>query len=325
MTDSAELDAFEASMGEHFAQSGLYGDSSNKRKSPPIPDAQSQKKKPVKAQKVQEKKPQENRAVYVTNIPRDATVEEIEDVFKKYGMIDQGVDGKPRIKMYTTEEDDFNGEALVVYFKKDSVQLAIRLQDDYEFRLGDQSNGTVKVQEADNTFKKNTNSAQIANKLVRKERKAAERSRAEMQRKLAEWSDNEEEVEKTYAVKKNKWAKMCVIKNVFILEDLEEDVSAILEIKEDMREAAEKCGEVTNVILYDLEPEGVVVVRFKDFEGAEMFRDKFNGKGYNNAKLSVTIADDRPRFKKSGKSKEDKSRKNGDDAEYGDSDASMDA
>ena len=240
----------------------------------------------------------------MTNIPRDATVEEIETEFKKYGMIDQGVDGKPRIKMYTTETGDFNGEALVVYFKKDSVQLAIRLQDDYEFRLGDQSHGTVKVQEADNTFRKTTDGAQVANKLVRQERKAAERSRADMQRRLAEWSDNEDEVEKTYAPKKNKWAKMCIIKNVFILEDLEEDVSAILEIKEDMREAAEKCGDVTNVILYDLEPEGIVVVRFRDFEGAEAFRERYNGKGYNNAKMAVSIADDRPKFKKSGKNKD---------------------
>lgn len=38
----------------------------------------------------------------------------------------------------------------------------------------------------------------------------------------------------------------------------------MLEIKEDIRDECSKIGEVTNVILYDLETEGVVTVRFKE-------------------------------------------------------------
>lgn len=120
----------------------------------------------------------------MTNIPRDATAEELAEVFKKYGMIDQGVDGKPRVKLYTDDKGEFNGEALIVYFKKDSVNLAITLMDDYELRLGDIKNGRIRVQEADNSRRKNTDAEKIAGKLVRKERKAAERTRAEMQRQV---------------------------------------------------------------------------------------------------------------------------------------------
>jgi HIV Tat-specific factor 1 len=97
-------------------------------------------------------------------------------------MIDQGVDGNPRIKMYANDEGDFNGEALVVYFKKESVDLAITLMDDYEFRLGDYSHGKIKVNEADHSFRKNKDTAKIVTKMGRKERKAAERTRADMQR-----------------------------------------------------------------------------------------------------------------------------------------------
>lgn len=68
-----------------------------------------------------------------------------------------------------------------------------------------------------------------------------------------------------------------------------------------MREAAEEFGEVTKVVLYDKEPEGIVTVRFKEFEGAEAFVKAFNGKGYNREKLQLSVADDRPRFKKSSK------------------------
>lgn len=120
--------------------------------------------------------------------------------------------------------------------------------------------------------------------------------------KLAEWSDDdEEEIHKTFAPKKNKWAKFVIIKNAFTIEQIndEEDKGAILEIKEDMRAAAETFGEVTKVVLYDKEPEGILTVRFKEFEQAEAFVQAFNGKGYNHQKLQLAVADDRPKFQKS--------------------------
>jgi HIV Tat-specific factor 1 len=72
---------------------------------------------------------------------------------------------------------------------------------------------------------------------------------------------------------------------VFILSDLEDDVAAMLEIKEDMRKAAEKHGEVTKVVLYDKEAEGIVTVRFKEHEGAEKFQKAVNGRNYNHNDL----------------------------------------
>lgn len=127
---------------------------------------------------------------------------------------------------------------------------------------------------------------------------------SDVPRKLAEWSDDdEEEVEKAFAPKKNKWSKFVIVKKAFTLHHInnEEDTGAILEIKQDIREAAEKFGEVTKVVLYDKEPEGILTVRFKEFDQAEAFVNAFNGKGYNSEKLQLAVADDRPRFQKSGK------------------------
>ena len=42
-----------------------------------------------------------------------------------------------------------------------------------------------------------------------------------------------------------------------------------MDLKEDIREECEKLGEVTNVVLYDKEEDGVVTVRFKEVEGAQ--------------------------------------------------------
>ena len=43
----------------------------------------------------------------------------------------------------------------------------------------------------------------------------------------------------------------------------------MLEIKEDIREECAKLGEVTNVVLFDKEPDGVASVRFANAQAAE--------------------------------------------------------
>lgn len=130
------------------------------------------------------KKPkvQENRAIYVSNLPRDTNEQEIEETFKKYGIIDQGADGNKRIKMYTDEDGNFNGDALIVYFKKDSVDLAVRMMDDYWFRIEDQTQGTIRVKEADFSYKRHKDGDAIASKLTRKDKKASENNRRELNR-----------------------------------------------------------------------------------------------------------------------------------------------
>ena len=101
------------------------------------------------------KKARVNTAVYVTSIPLDATVEEVHDVFCKCGVIAEEIDShRPRIKMYTDENGKFKGDALVVYFRPESVNLAIQMLDDSDFRLGQTGpNGKMRVQAADFSFK----------------------------------------------------------------------------------------------------------------------------------------------------------------------------
>lgn len=131
---------------------------------------------------MQEHKAPENRAIFVTNLPRDTNVHEVETEFKKYGMIDEGADGNKRIKLYKDDEGNLNGEALIVYFKKESIDLAIKMMDDYWFRIEDQKHGTITVREADQSYKHNKGSDEIASKLTRKDKKASERARANLNR-----------------------------------------------------------------------------------------------------------------------------------------------
>lgn len=62
--------------------------------------------------------------------------------------------------------------------------------------------------------------------------------------------------------------KVVILKHMFTLDELAEDPAAMLDIKEDIREECSKLGEVTNVVLYDKEKDGVVSVRFSTPQAA---------------------------------------------------------
>jgi HIV Tat-specific factor 1 len=66
----------------------------------------------------------------------------------------------------------------------------------------------------------------------------------------------------------DKLAKIVILKHMFTLEELEQDPRLLLDLTQDVREECEKLGKVTNVILYDLEPEGVMSVKFKEVSSA---------------------------------------------------------
>lgn len=119
----------------------------------------------------------------MTNIPLDATLEEIHDAFKRFGLIDLSIDKTPRIRMYADEHGNFNGEALIVYFKPESVPFCIENFDGEPLRLGmAATQGVVRVEVADDTLRKNANKATVVSKMARKDRKQADRNRAELNR-----------------------------------------------------------------------------------------------------------------------------------------------
>ena len=109
--------------------------------------------------------------------------------------------------------------------------------------------------------------------------------------KLADWDDDDPSAIKDVS---SRWDKVVILKHMFTLEELEvsgdvplpsmslprnsvsishpntiqEDPAAMLDIKEDIREECAKLGEVTNVVLFDKEPDGVASVRYSSPEAA---------------------------------------------------------
>jgi len=80
-----------------------------------------------------------------------------------------------------------------------------------------------------------------------------------------------------------------------------------MEIEEDLREQAqhESWGEITKVVVYDQEEEGVVMLRFSDVEGAETAVRKMDGRFFDGRQLQAEVPSSRPRYKRSANLDED--------------------
>ncbi|KAF6841333.1 nuclear mrna splicing factor-associated [Colletotrichum plurivorum] len=258
--------------------------------------------------------PRQNTAVYVTGLPADATVEEVQELFsRKGGVIAEEIDsGRPRIKMYTDEKGNFKGDALIVFFKPQSVEMAIMLLDDTDFRFdGPADQPRMRVQAADSSYKKtqyedgaekgengsSANGGQQKRERNDKDRQKIIRKTQKMAAKLADWSDDEPSAAPVET--NSKWDKTVILRHMFTLEELEEDPAALLEIKEDIREECAKLGNVTNVVLYDEEPDGVVSVKFSKPEAAQACIQLMNGRSFDGRVVEASVSTGRERFKKS--------------------------
>ncbi|KAE8144955.1 hypothetical protein BDV25DRAFT_165683 [Aspergillus avenaceus] len=240
------------------------------------------------------KKPRVNTALYVTSIPLDADFEEIRYVFSKCGVIAEEIDsGRPRIKMYTDDDGKFKGEALVVFFRPESVNLAIQMLDDSDFRLGVTGpQGPMRVQPADFSYK-SQQEAPIKTS-ARDKRKIMQRTQR-LNSKLADWDDDDPSA---LPETNSRFEKVVILKHMFTLQELDEDPAAILDIKEDIRDECSKLGEVTNVVLYDKEADGVVSVRFQEPEAAKNCVKVMDGRYFGGTRVDAYIADGSERFKK---------------------------
>jgi HIV Tat-specific factor 1 len=235
--------------------------------------------------------------------------------------------GRPRIKLYTDEHGAFKGDALIVFFKPPSVDMAIMLLDDTPLRIDDGPEAPrMRVQAADASYKKVQHGAgeeggqqQPTTAEGERERERQRTSAREKQKiirktqkldaRLADWSDDEPATmmgeSSSGGGGSSRWDKVVILKHMFTLEELAEDPAAILDIKEDIREECSKLGEVTNVVLFDLEAEGVASVRFTSAEAARACVRLMDGRSFAGQKVEAYISNGQEKFKKSKKKADD--------------------
>ncbi|KAI9509404.1 hypothetical protein F5148DRAFT_759525 [Russula earlei] len=242
-----------------------------------------------------------NTAVFV-RLPFDATFEEVVERFSKCGLIEEDDDGEPKVKMYARDDGTFSGEALVVYFKEDSVNLAMNILDDAELRLGDPSS-RMSVQRAEFGHKHDNAGGEARPRKVMDKKRTTKRL-GRMQKKLEEWVDEDNFgpaiTEDDTHISANKNNRVVVLKHMFTLKELGEDPALLLDLKEDVREECEILGEVTNVVLYDKEPDGIITVKFRDPVAAQACVLKMQGRFFSGRKIQASLWIGKQRFKRSG-------------------------
>ncbi|KAI0694004.1 hypothetical protein C8T65DRAFT_711081 [Cerioporus squamosus] len=221
-----------------------------------------------------------NTAIYITGLPQDTDADEIIARFGKFGIIEEDDAGDPKVKLYAREDGTFSGDALVVYFKEESVELAITMLDDAELRVGDPST----------RMRGQGGAGRRKPRRTMEDKKRATRRIGKMQKR-----------DKANVM--NKHGRVVVLKHMFTLKELEEDTSLLLDLKEDVREECSTLGEVTNVVLYDVRgTRGIMTVKFKDPLSAQACVIKMNGRFFSGRRIEASLYAGRQRFKRSGQS-----------------------
>jgi len=209
--------------------------------------------------------------LYVEGLPTDVTEEEFANYFSKVGIIRKdGETGALKMKLYRDAEGRYKGDGLVCYLVKESVDMAINLLDGADFRPGCPLHVSV---------------AQFVNKPdlpKKKSKKRNKKIRLIDQTKELGWDENEN--------------VHVVMKHMFEPKESWEDPNFFTELKEDITAECSKMGPVDKVVIFEHNPEGVIVLKFKNGVAAKKCIEKMNGRFFAGKKLEAEFYDGRTNY-----------------------------
>uniref|UniRef100_A0A6U9SL28 RRM domain-containing protein n=1 Tax=Picocystis salinarum TaxID=88271 RepID=A0A6U9SL28_9CHLO len=231
-------------------------------------------------------------SVYVTGLPRDATEEEIFDVFGKFGGIikKDPVNDRPKIKLYKHPDTGLpKGDGLVTYLVRASVDQACSLLDNVPLRVGDAQVMSVSPAQFHRVEEKGTESKAQGAKRTKKAKP--------MQAKDLGWGgfDDDSKPEDTTVVLRYMFDPDAVVLQPDLLKELEEDVG----------EECVKFGRLNNLRIYKRHPLGVVTVCFKRREGAEKCIEAMDGRFYDGRKIKAHFWDGKTNFQEESRESEE--------------------
>ncbi|XP_058121461.1 HIV Tat-specific factor 1 homolog [Anopheles ziemanni] len=250
-------------------------------------DAQKQpkgkkRKAPPEPPKWFELAPEHNTKVYVSNLPTDVTEEEFGELMSKCGMVMKDPKThKLKLKLYRDSDGQLKGDGLCHYIKIESVDLALKILDNYDVR-----GHKIKVQRAEFQMRGEYNPT-LKPKMRKKEKERIKK----MQESLFDWRPEKMRGERS------KHERIVIIKNLFEPSLFDREVHLLLEYQSDLREECGKCGTVRRVLLYDRHPEGVAQVTMGDPEEADLVVQLMNGRYFGQRKLTAAIWDGRTKYR----------------------------
>eukprot|EP00029_Vermamoeba_vermiformis_P002100 TRINITY_DN12494_c0_g1_i1.p1 TRINITY_DN12494_c0_g1~~TRINITY_DN12494_c0_g1_i1.p1 ORF type:complete len:366 (-),score=108.07 TRINITY_DN12494_c0_g1_i1:24-1040(-) len=227
------------------------------------------KRKRDKKKKDKNAPAKQNSSVFITGLPVDTKVEEVIEYFNKCGIIKKDEETlQYKVKVYPKEDGAEKVTGLVTYFRPESVPLAINLLDDTEFKPG----FVIKVAEASFEHKKGQGGQKKKGKPSKKKKKLYN------QEQELGWEDKE--------------SRIVVIKHLFHPSEAKEDPFTFFEdLKNDIEIEAGRCGEIQTVRIFENNPDGVVIIKFKTTIAAEKCINLMNGRWFAKKQLIAEYYD----------------------------------
>ena len=251
-----------------------------------------------KSRRKKRKKPTSaNTAIYATGLPTDLTLDEALTFFKKAGVIREDVKTQEkRIKLYRDEQTGHGkGDATVNYMFSDSVPLALTLLDGADIRPG----CAVRVTEA----KFDQTAAQHSGTSRAEKRNKVETILAKRQKEVAlSWQGDDSTFHSplpaaataaTFTTSNG--LRIVVLSHLFTPAEAEEAADEqgstdgfFEELTSDIGEELEaKCGPIEKMTVYEHNQDGVVVVKFKTVEAAELCVREMRGRRFGGREIGV--------------------------------------
>jgi hypothetical protein len=239
----------------------------------------------TKKTKKRKKKKVKNSWIYITGLDNDITVELLVNIFSKYGLIDDDVlTNEPRVKIYRNQETGLpKGDASICFVKEPSVELAISMMDEVEYKPGFKIRVKCAVWDKKKALgekKKDDETKQPKWKEVMTE--AEYKARLEAKRKR---------VNAKLGWKSTAQVNTVILRNVFDRNEIRSNPLLLEELKKDMRIGASQFGKVKALKVAENNPEGIVIIHFKSNISSNPCVEKMNGRFYGGRMISAALWD----------------------------------
>ncbi|BFU24525.1 RNA-binding protein, putative [Entamoeba histolytica HM-1:IMSS-B] len=200
--------------------------------------------------------------IRVSNIPIKYTIEQFVDYFRHCGIAKKKTPTQYDAYFSNENESNKTKEGVLYFLHEESVQKAIEYYDNSQIepKCFIQIEGIFSQPEDSNPNEKKYD-----------------------QTREDEWDDNK--------------LVHVVIKNMFDLKK-PKDEQFFNELKEDVEEEVKaKCGSVEKVTVFNTNPEGIVIIKFKDHSAAEQCVALMNGRWFDKHQLSCDYYDGYTNYK----------------------------
>lgn len=248
-TEENELPTFSADIGESSHKEGLEEivreDKSN-IEGDGEPSAKRRRTRKKKVKKVS------GSWVYISGLPMDCTLDEIQQHFTKVGLVAiSPVDQLPKIRLYRDSAGAFKGDCRLCYIAQESADMAIEILDGGFIRPSHKisvSSAVFVPSDGGDGFS-GSNRPKASRSQVRV-------AQAAMRQALA-WNEDDDS-----GVSRSRALRIVVLESMFEPSDCQQQ-GFLEELQEDVEAECGKCGEVEKITVCSQSVLGVVIVKFK--------------------------------------------------------------